>query len=43
MEALGEHAFSREFDAVREMPGLKRRIRKFGTRYFGIRLNALAR
>jgi hypothetical protein len=40
-EALTEGAFSREFDAVRKLPQLARRIRKFGTRYYGLKLTAV--
>ena len=34
--ALG--TFSGEFDRLRELPALRGKIRKFGTRYFGIAL-----
>jgi len=31
-------AFGREFDRLRELPALRGKIRKFGTRYFGVAL-----
>ena len=31
-------AFAAEFDRLRELPALRGKIRKFGTRYFGIAL-----
>ena len=33
-------AFGQEFDRVREVPELAGKIRKFGNRYYGIRLVA---
>ena len=42
VQPLSETAFAREFDAVRELPQLVRRIRKFGTRYYGIKLTPVA-
>jgi hypothetical protein len=38
--ALPPEAFSREFDRLRELPALRGKIRKFGTRYFGVALAA---
>jgi hypothetical protein len=35
---LTAQAFGNEFDRVREMPELAGKIRKFGNRYYGIRL-----
>ncbi len=37
-EALSVEAFVAEFDRLRELPALRGKIRKFGTRYFGIAL-----
>ena len=37
-EDLGQNAFQRDFDRVREAPQLRGSIRKFGNRYYGIRL-----
>jgi len=37
---LTRDAFATEFDRVRELPQLEGKIRKFGTRYYGIRLFA---
>jgi hypothetical protein len=36
--ALATPAFKAEFDRLRELPALRGKIRKFGTRYFGIAL-----
>jgi hypothetical protein len=38
LRALSRDAFATEFDRVRELPQLEGKIRKFGTRYYGIRL-----
>jgi hypothetical protein len=38
--ALDAGAFTGEFDRVRELPELRGKIRKFGNRYFGIKLLA---
>lgn len=38
--ALATPAFAAEFDRLRELPALRGKIRKFGTRYFGIALAA---
>jgi len=35
---LRRDAFAEDFDAVRDMPEMTGKIRKFGTRYYGIRL-----
>jgi hypothetical protein len=35
---LSRQAFAIEFDRVREVPQLEGKIRKFGSRYYGIRL-----
>lgn len=37
-EPLPEDGFTAEFDRLRELPALRGKIRKFGTRYFGIAL-----
>jgi hypothetical protein len=39
--ALAAEAFDAEFDRIRELPALRGKIRKFGTRYFGIALAGL--
>lgn len=38
LAALGCEAFAEDFDRVREVPELAGKIRKFGSRYFGIAL-----
>jgi len=38
LPAMSVHAFGEEFDRVRDMPELAGKIRKFGSRYYGIRL-----
>jgi hypothetical protein len=38
LRPLSREAFGAEFDRVRELPQLEGKIRKFGTRYYGIRL-----
>ena len=38
LRALHREAFASEFDRVRELPQLEGKIRKFGNRYYGIRL-----
>ena len=38
LRALSREAFTSEFDRVRELPQLEGKIRKFGNRYYGIRL-----
>ena len=38
--ALPPEPFGREFDRLRELPALRGKIRKFGTRYFGVALAA---
>jgi hypothetical protein len=38
LRALTHEAFATEFDRVRELPQLEGKIRKFGSRYYGIRL-----
>ena len=38
LHPLPVEAFATEFDRVREVPQLEGKIRKFGTRYYGIRL-----
>jgi hypothetical protein len=38
VQAFSRDAFALEFDRVREVPQLEGRIRKFGNRYYGIRL-----
>lgn len=40
--ALNAEAFTAEFDRLRELPSLRGKIRKFGTRYFGIAIVASA-
>jgi hypothetical protein len=40
MSAAKCDAFGEEFDRVREVPELAGKIRKFGNRYYGIRLVA---
>lgn len=39
LQALLREAFAVEFDRVREVPQLEGKIRKFGSRYYGIRLS----
>ena len=38
LPAMSVQAFSNEFDRLRDMPELAGKIRKFGSRYYGIRL-----
>lgn len=38
LQPLSRDAFATEFDRVREVPQLEGKIRKFGSRYYGIRL-----
>lgn len=38
LQAHSREAFSTEFDRVRELPQLEGKIRKFGNRYYGVRL-----
>ena len=38
LHPLSRDAFAIEFDRVREVPQLEGKIRKFGSRYYGIRL-----
>jgi hypothetical protein len=38
LRPLSRDAFGAEFDRVRELPQLEGKIRKFGSRYYGIRL-----
>ena len=38
LQPLSREAFATEFDRVREVPQLEGKIRKFGSRYYGIRL-----
>jgi hypothetical protein len=38
LRSLSLEAFGNEFDRVRELPQLEGKIRKFGSRYYGIRL-----
>jgi hypothetical protein len=38
LQPLSREAFATEFDRVRELPQLDGKIRKFGSRYYGIRL-----
>lgn len=38
VQPLSRQAFADEFDRVREVPQLEGKIRKFGSRYYGIRL-----
>jgi hypothetical protein len=38
LQALSRESFTVEFDRVREVPQLEGKIRKFGSRYYGIRL-----
>lgn len=40
LDALAEQQFAEEFDALRSEPELGGRIRKFGSRYYGIKLVA---
>lgn len=38
LQPLSRDAFTTEFDRVRELPQLEGKIRKFGSRYYGLRL-----
>ena len=38
LQSRSRDAFTTEFDRVRELPQLEGKIRKFGSRYYGIRL-----
>ena len=38
LQPLSRDDFTMEFDRVREVPQLEGKIRKFGSRYYGIRL-----
>jgi hypothetical protein len=38
LHSLSRDAFTTEFDRIREVPQLEGKIRKFGSRYYGIRL-----